>query len=298
MNVVIAVEATPHSHKIVAQAVNRPWPSGSSFLVLHVVDPYRFVKAPISLQRAKIAAQLELEKQKTVLAEAGWKTEARVVLGHPASAICKTASSSNADLVMLGSHDPNAVTRLLLGSTAHAVLRRATCAVEIVRPEEDEKKSAAAGLKILVATDGSGYSVTALRAVAKRPWPNGSEVKLLSIPDPVIRTTMFPYFELKEVEYLNTASLEDAKRAVEAGVKILSKMGMKVSTDTPFPQDSPAKEIVKESQRWGADLIVLGSHGRRGFSRLTMGSVSEHVAFHAHCNVEVTRTRKVGWKKS
>ena len=36
-------------------------------------------------------------------------------------------------------------------------------------------------------------------------------------------------------------------------------------------------------------MIVLGSHGRRGFDRLTMGSVLEHVAFHGHCSVEVVR---------
>lgn len=298
MKVLIALDATPHSDKIVADAVNRPWPSGSSFLLLHVVDPYRFVKAPISLQRAKTAALLELEKLKKILSDAGWKIEADVVLGHPASGICKRAASWNADLVMLGSHDPNVVTRLLLGSTAHSVLRRASCTVEIVRPAEEGKRSPGAGRKILVATDGSGYSITALRAVAKRPWPAGSEVKVLSIPDPVVRTTMFPYFELKEVEFLNATSLEEAKKAVDAGAKILSKMGVKVSTGTPFPQDSPAKEIVKESQQWGADLIFIGSHGRRGLNRLTMGSVSEHVAFHAHCSVVVTRTRKVGWKRS
>jgi nucleotide-binding universal stress UspA family protein len=298
MKVVIAVDATPHSQKLVADAVNRPWPSGSSFSLLHFVDPYRFVKAPISLQRAKIAAQLELEKLKAILIEAGWKTETDVILGHPASGICKAAASWNADLVMLGSHDPNAVTRLLLGSTAHSVLRRASCAVEIIRPREGGKTSPAVGMKILVATDGSGYSITAIRAVAKRPWPDGSEVKLLAIPDPIVRTTMFPYFELKEVEYLNTASLEEAKKAVDAGSKILSKAGVKVSAEMPFPKESPAKEIVNEARQWGADLIVLGSHGRRGLSRLAMGSVSEHVAFHAHCNVEVTRTRKIGWKKS
>jgi nucleotide-binding universal stress UspA family protein len=40
---------------------------------------------------------------------------------------------------------------------------------------------------------------------------------------------------------------------------------------------------------WNADLIVVGSHGRRGFDRYVMGSVSESVALHAHCSVEVVR---------
>jgi nucleotide-binding universal stress UspA family protein len=55
---------------------------------------------------------------------------------------------------------------------------------------------------------------------------------------------------------------------------------------------------VKEADEWGAQMIVVGSHGRRGFDRLTMGSVSEHVAFHAHCSVQVIRGGKVQGKRS
>jgi nucleotide-binding universal stress UspA family protein len=43
------------------------------------------------------------------------------------------------------------------------------------------------------------------------------------------------------------------------------------------------------AKEWKADLIVLGSHGRRGMDRILMGSVSENVAIHAHCSVEVVR---------
>jgi nucleotide-binding universal stress UspA family protein len=82
------------------------------------------------------------------------------------------------------------------------------------------------------------------------------------------------------------------------GVRILSKLDVQVSTGTPSPQDSPARVIVKEAQAWDAQMIVLGSHGRRGFDRLTMGSVSEYVAFHGHCSVEVIRGRKVQKKRS
>jgi len=49
--------------------------------------------------------------------------------------------------------------------------------------------------------------------------------------------------------------------------------------------------ILGMADSWGANLIVLGSHGRRGFDRYVMGSVSEAVALHAHCSVEVVRTK-------
>jgi nucleotide-binding universal stress UspA family protein len=298
MRILIALDATSSCAKIIEEAVNRPWPSGSTFLLLHVLDPFPFVKAPISLQRAKDAADAELKNLKKDLVKAGWKTETDVILGHPRSAIGESATSWKADLVMLGSNDFGPVARLLLGSTAHSVLRRARCSVEIVRPPANGKRPRATGMKIVVATDGSEYSVTALRSVASRPWPKGSEVKVLSVPEPFVPINVFPYFESKEIEKLNTSALKEAKKAVDEGVRILSKLDVQVSTGTPSPQDSPARVIVKEAQTWGAQMIVLGSHGRRGFDRLTMGSVSEHVAFHGHCSVEVIRGRRVQEKRS
>ncbi len=297
MRILIALDATPSCAKIVEEAVNRPWPSDSAFFLLHVLDPFRFVKAPISLQRAKDAAHAELKNLKKGLADAGWKTETDVILGHPRSAIGESVTSWKADLVMLGSNDLGPVARLLLGSTARSVLRRAPCSVEIVRPSANGQRSRGKGMKILVATDGSEYSVAALRSVASRPWPMGSEVKVLCVPEPFVPINVFPYFESKEIENLNTSALKEAKKAVDAGAKILSKLDAKVSAGTPFPQDSPARVIVNEAQEWGAQMIVVGSHGRRGFDRLTLGSVSEHVAFHGHCSVEVIRSRKVQGKK-
>jgi nucleotide-binding universal stress UspA family protein len=47
--------------------------------------------------------------------------------------------------------------------------------------------------------------------------------------------------------------------------------------------------ILEEAERWDADLIMLGSHGRHGIERLLIGSVSEAVALHAECSVEVVR---------
>ncbi|HET8924634.1 MAG TPA: universal stress protein [Candidatus Acidoferrum sp.] len=153
-------------------------------------------------------------------------------------------------------------------------------------------------MKILVAIDGSECSVMALDSVASRPWPKGSEVKVLSVPEVFIPVNVFPYFDPKEFDTFNTSAIKNAKSAVDAGARVLSKLDMEVSTGTPSPQDSPARVIVKEAQEWGAHMIVIGSHGRRGFDRLMMGSVSEHVAFHAHCSVEVIRGRIAPEKRS
>lgn len=281
------------------EAAYRPWPAGSSFFLLHVLDPFPFVKAPVSLERAKDAAATQLKNLGEELRRAGWKAETDVVLGHPRQDISRIASSWKADLVLVGSNEAGALMRLFLGSTARSVLRQAPCSVEIVRPLPKEKRaSEGSGMKILVATDGSEYSTAALRSVASRPWPKGSKIKVISIPEPFMPLGQLPYFELKEIENLNTSALKDAKRYAADGTEILAKAGLQAESETPLPIDSDAREIVKEAERWQAQMVVLGSHGRRGFDLMTMGSVSEHVALHAPCSVEVIRMPAATNRKS
>jgi nucleotide-binding universal stress UspA family protein len=287
MRVLIAVDEPSRSAALVAEAAARPWPAKSQFLLLHVLDPYPFGKMSASLGRAKKSAQTYLDAGVGPLRDAGWKTEANVALGRPRSLISKIATSWKADLVFVGSSGEGVLMRMLLGSTARSVLRHAPCSVEIVRPSA-RTDARERGLKILIATDGSNFSTAALKSVAKRRWPANSVFRVIAIPEPFMPLSQFP-FELKEVEHLNTAAIKEARRYAESGAAILAKAGLKVGEGTPLPKDSDGREIVKEAQQWHADLIVLGSHGRRGFDRLTLGSVSEHVAFHADCSVEVIR---------
>jgi nucleotide-binding universal stress UspA family protein len=299
MKVLIALDATPQCGEIVTEIASRPWPADTFFLLLHVLDPFPFARAPISLKRAKDSAEAQLKNAGRKLCGGGWAMEEDVVFGRARQEIAKIAGKWKADLVVVGSNEAGALTRLLLGSTARAVLRHASCAVEIVRPRTNgETAVLEKRMKVLVATDGSECSLAALRSVASRPWPEGSKFKVISIPEPFMPLGEFPQFELKEIEKLNTAAQKDARRYVDAGAEILQEAGLETSGETPLPRDSDAREIVKEAERWDAGMVVVGSHGRRGFDRLTMGSVSEHVALHAPCSVEVIRGFLPAKKKS
>jgi nucleotide-binding universal stress UspA family protein len=299
MKVLIALDAGPQSGVIVGEIASRPWLADTSFLLLHVLDPYPFTKAPLSLERAKQAAETKLKSAGMKLCAGGWAMEEDVVLGRARERIAKIAGLWKADLVVVGSNEAAALTRLLLGSTARAVLRHAPCSVEIVRPHGNEEgRIGSGGMKVLVATDGSECSTAALQTVASRPWPEGCRFRVISIPEPFIPLDEFPHLEMKEVESLNTAAIQDAKRYAESGAEILRKAGLEAESDTPLPHDSDAREIVKEAERWHARMVVLGCHGRHGFDRWTMGSVSEHVALNAPCSVEVIRGFRVQEKKS
>jgi nucleotide-binding universal stress UspA family protein len=62
-----------------------------------------------------------------------------------------------------------------------------------------------------------------------------------------------------------------------------------VSGTIAVPSEDPKERILKEADDWGANFVVVGSHGQGGLTRLLLGSVSEAVATHALCSVEVIR---------
>lgn len=80
-----------------------------------------------------------------------------------------------------------------------------------------------------------------------------------------------------------------AEDAVANALRTLRPTDLKICDSEATPGGEPRTEILDKAKTWGADLIVLGSHGWQGWDRLLIGSVAESVAFHAHCSVEVIR---------
>lgn len=143
-------------------------------------------------------------------------------------------------------------------------------------------------MRILIATDGSESSLAALRSVAQRSWPPNSITKVICVPEFILAKDP-SYFETHEVKDLGEAAIEDARISIAAGVGILSESGLSVCSAIPAFHDRPYKVILREADDWHANMIVVGSHGRTGFDRAVMGSVSETVALHASCSVEIIR---------
>jgi nucleotide-binding universal stress UspA family protein len=151
-------------------------------------------------------------------------------------------------------------------------------------------------MNILLATDGSDCSKAAVDAVAERPWPEGSEVKIISAVEiPYVPTTeawVLPDSYYNELEAAAKAQAEEAIKDAVARIKSGEAAGLAISTD--ILNGSPKDVILDEAEKWGADLIVLGSHGYSGWQRFLLGSVSHAVATHARCSVEIVRQKQVG----
>ncbi|MGB8323393.1 MAG: universal stress protein [Candidatus Acidiferrum sp.] len=288
MKILIAYDGSSSSEAVIGEAVARPWPAGSEFALITALDPFFFTKAPLLLDEAKRSTEQALEEAAKPLQQAGWPVETNMVLENPRHAITRCAVDWKADLILLGSHGKSAFSRLLLGSTAQAVLRHAMCSVELVRGTEKEAATGR-GMHILIPTDGSEDAEKAVKMAATVPWPSGTEARVISCPELPILIGEFPYYSPEQTEELAKSGEVHAKESVTKAAAVLAKTALKVSTEVTEPKDSPARAILEVADEWKADLIVMGSHGRRGLDRIVLGSVSESVALHARCSVEVVR---------
>lgn len=142
-------------------------------------------------------------------------------------------------------------------------------------------------MKILVAVDGSSPSQEAIDEVAHRPWPQPSTVRVVSAVHPYVPAAI----ELVPAAVTPAdvvLQLEDqAKRLTSQAADRIGKSGLAV--EAVVRQGDPRTVIVDEASEWGANLIVMGSHGRTGLTRMLLGSVAQAVVGHAPCSVEVVR---------
>jgi nucleotide-binding universal stress UspA family protein len=144
-------------------------------------------------------------------------------------------------------------------------------------------------MKILIAIDGSPCSDVVLDQLARRPWPAGSEVKIVTVADPWLPVgTEFWALPPEYYDDVATAAREGAEQVLAAARERLAGRD-DLSVSTELLSGSPAASIVNEAERWKADLVVVGSHGYGTVKRFLLGSVSHSIALHAPCSVEVVR---------
>lgn len=149
-------------------------------------------------------------------------------------------------------------------------------------------------MKVLLAVDGSPCSDAAIEEVANRPWPEGTTIRVLSAFEMPLPTTPEAWaLPPKYLEEIENAGRDNAKRIVDKAFEQLKRDVSKgVTVECKHTVGPPKTVILEEADEWGADLIVVGSHGYSAWERLLLGSVSQGVVSHARCSVEVARMAK------
>ena len=141
---------------------------------------------------------------------------------------------------------------------------------------------------ILVPVDGSSTSMLAVARAAALARHFGSAVTALYVVDPYPFTGIGADFAYGQDQYLNAARAE-ASSAIEAANERLKQAGVAAETKV-VEAHAVWRGILVSAEAVGADLIVMGSHGRRGLEKLVLGSVAQSVLSHTRINTLVVRS--------
>ncbi|MEW6679194.1 MAG: universal stress protein [Pseudomonadota bacterium] len=189
-----------------------------------------------------------------------------VEAADPAQGIVEGTRQVDADVVVMGRRGKRGLARMMVGDATAKVIGHADCAV-LVCPR-------AARLwekRILLATDGSAHSEAAAGTA-------GHLAKRFNLPVTVVSVITSSHSAARRAE---------AEKAVNAKVERMRAQG--VTVEGLIEEGRPDEAIVKAAEDVGADLIIMGSHGRTGLTKILLGSVAERVIGQAHCPVLVVK---------
>jgi len=222
------------------------------------MPPARIAKACSALRRTNVNAYLELRD------------------GVPAEEIVRAAREKKADLIALSTHGRSGAFRLVAGSVAEEVLRRADVPVLVTRPSTVIQESR----RIVVALDGSDRSEAILPDVERLARKLDAEVHVIRVVQLVIAAGMG--------EVPVALPPEDPMPYLKGVVRRLEAAGLKATAVAL--EGGAADAILRYVEEASASLLCMATHGRSGLTRLMLGSVAEEVLRKAPCPVLLRRS--------
>lgn len=283
MRVVVAVDWSDQAFTAVQDVIRLYTPQ--ELTLVHAVDlgvlespllaPAMAKQAYKDFRRAMMDAGQQLLDQTAALVPTSVASVRRVCeFGSPAHVILNAAQSASADVVVVGSRGRGRLVELVLGSVSHRVLAHATCSTLVVKGLPIDLR------RVLLAVEGPEDADRLQRWLRAHPFNKPVELVVMS----VVPTPQFG--EPRTVqESWGEAAMEAAQGMVDAVAGGLS--GPSYSPAGQVFRGDPAERILLVAAR--CDLVVVGSHGRKGLDRFLLGSVSHSVAHRAACPVLVVR---------
>jgi nucleotide-binding universal stress UspA family protein len=205
----------------------------------------------------------------------------------PAPAVLRYADEENVDLIALGTHGRRGPSRILLGSVAEEVVRRAEQPVLTVRGESEGGRATPIGLldRILVPIDFSEHSREALRTAAEWAGLYDAQVDTLH----VVEEDLHPAFYVGGVRSVYDVE-PDLDDKVQAKLNDFVSETLGDDVEAHVQTGSAPSAIAEFVEANGVDLVTLSTHGRTGLERFLLGSVTEKVVRHVRCPVLTVRT--------
>jgi nucleotide-binding universal stress UspA family protein len=252
------------------------WPAREFLFGDSAAEYDEMVEGEIKSRRARLAA-LEVNRQFPRLVTSSFLEE-----GEPDTVIPQQAEAWGADLVVVGTHGRTGFKRLRLGSVAERTIRRTPCSVLVARPRT---RPGSGYHRILVPIDFSDGAERALSAAVDLVDHDGQIDVLHTWQIPFASSARFNEYESSAVhrKRLVAATLQRGDELVKGYEDRHSRLAFFQIESAPVPG------ILDRLEDATYDLVVMGSHGRRGVRRWVLGSVAEATARHSLCSVMVVR---------
>jgi nucleotide-binding universal stress UspA family protein len=270
------------AHWAAAEAIRR----GCGLRIVHAYDwplPHygpAVVDPAVLRDAVQSTANTTLATAVTAIAEAAPElpVEAETVRGPAVTALLKL--SRRAELLVLGSRGLGGFTGLLVGSVAIELVAHGHCPVVVVRGEPPVQ-----GAPVVVGVDGSPASETAIALAFDQAASRGCDLVAVH----AWADTVIPYGPGSGyAQALNgTALTEQAEKVLVDSLAGWHEKYPGVTVRRVAARDRPAGALLNAARE--AQLLVVGSRGRGGFTGLTLGSVSQALIHHAPCPVLIAR---------
>ena len=268
-------------------------------LLVHVDQLHRsFVSDPIIIESAALQTRRELDHEVQRLRDLGTEIEGKIVAGSAFDQLVTAATNARARLIVIGAVGHGLGRRLLVGSVAERTAESSPIPTLVMRPGgrlaswvRDEAK-----LRVLVGYDFSAASDAALR------WVN--ELGKIGKLEITVLYTNWPPDEARRLGYEGPLPLtanpgkiqKDLERDLKKRVaKFLPKD--KANTIVEPGWGTPEGYLFEMASRQHVELVVVGTHQRRGLGRVLLGSVSRAVLHHAKMSVAVVPPAKTAANK-
>ncbi len=293
MRVLLAIDGSTSSETARRLVGSLPWPEGTVIEVAAAVEPaiYSLGMTATPMEATPLADAAEAEVFQAVVDAAALELEApgrivrpTVLRGRPATVLVNEADRFRAELIVVGSRGLGPLRSMLLGSVSAEVVEHAPCPVLVVRRPEIGS--------ILLAVDGSAPAATAVTFLSGARFLADHPVEVLSVAPSATRLQRTPASGMSDVAAASDERWVSTRREwseahAAAATELLRSEG--VHARWSISQGDPAHEIIEAAQSFGCDLIVMGSRGLTGLTRLFVGSVTRNVLLHTTASVLVVR---------
>jgi nucleotide-binding universal stress UspA family protein len=313
MKVLIGYDGSPSADAALLDLRRAGLPDDTEALVVSVADVmmapaqsgFEIVEQTSSSPRVSAGIMLAQKQSARVLLEAKafttkaserlrsyfpkWDVSAEEPAGQPFWELVKKADEWRPDLVVVGSHGHSLAGRLILGSISRKIVTDSYHSVRVARGRLSGDDFIP--LRLIIGVNGSPEAEQAVRAVGRRVWPDGTEVRIITVDEGTspIKLAQFIPSGAAMIHDENEESTRAARKMVEWAENELRVIGLNVSV--AIENGDAETVLIHQAQEWHADAIFVGGRRfRSAFERFRLGSVATRLVTKAPSSVEVVRS--------